>query len=157
MGTFRVLPNPSLAGLTVTSAASSWGYGSWVEFIQTAEDCSILGVRWMWTAVPSVDVTEEVMLDIGTGASGAESVKVQVPSSFRQDTAVGYYLTTMSFFLPEPYTITAGTRVAIRAADSNAAARTYQGVRLFIDRITPAGPQTFGRETLQAVNRSAVY
>jgi hypothetical protein len=156
VGTFRVLPAPGLAGLVPLSAASAWGYGSWVEIIQTSEACSILGVTYQWTAIPAVDVTEEIIFDIGTGAAGSESVKVQITQSFRQDTAVGYYLTTIAPMLPEPYSISAGTRIAVRAADSNAAARTYQGFRLLIDQITPAGPQDFGLNVNQAVNRSAV-
>ena len=156
MGTFRVLPAPQLAGLAPVSAASSWNYGSWVQIIETAEESSILGVQWRPTAIPAVNVTEEVIFDIGTGAAGAESVRVQIPNSFRQATAVGYYGTTVCFFLPEPFTVTAGQLVAVRAADSNAAARTYQGFRLFIDQITPARPQNFGPKINQSVNRSAV-
>lgn len=156
MGTFRVLPNPGLAGGVVLSAASSWGFGSWVELIRTSEECSILGISAQWTAIPSVDVTEEIIFDIGTGAAGSESVKVQITQSFRQDTAVGYYLQTIAPMLPEPHLISAGTRIAVRAADSNAAARTYQGFRLLIDQITPAGPQDFGSQINQSVQRAAV-
>jgi hypothetical protein len=156
MGTFRTLPMPQLAGLAPVSAASGWGYGSWVQIIQTSEDCSILGMSVQWTAIPSVDVTEEIIFDIGTGAAGAEAVRLQITQSFRQDTAVGYYLSTIAPMLPEPYSISAGTRIAVRVADSNAAARTYQGFRLLIDQITPAGPQDFGLNVNRAVNRAAV-
>jgi hypothetical protein len=156
MGTFRALPMPQLAGLIVTSAASAWGYGSWVQIIQTSEACSILGVTYQWTSIPSVDTTESHIFDIGTGAAGGEAVKIQVTSNHRSDTAVGYYLSTIQWFLPEPYSVSAGTRLAVRVADSSTSARTYQGFRLLIDQITPAGPQDFGNIALQAVKRSAV-
>lgn len=157
MGTFRTLPMPQLAGLAPVSAASSWGYGSWVEIIQTAEACSILGVSFMTTGIPgSSDVTLEQMFDIGTGAAGAESVSIQVPSLVRADTLVGYWLNTIAWFLPEPFSVSAGTRLAVRAADSSTSARAYEGFRLIIDQITPAGPQDFGLNVNQAVNRAAV-
>jgi hypothetical protein len=154
MGAFMVLPQPQLIGLQVASAASSWGYGSWVELQRTTEAVSILGISYQWTSIPTADTTESHLIEVGTGAAGAESAQLQVSSNHRSDTAVGYYLQTFQMFFPEPRSISAGTRVSIRAADSSSSARTYQAVRLIIDRITPAGPQSFGKQLNQAVNRS---
>jgi hypothetical protein len=60
-------------------------------------------------------------------------------------------------FLPEPYLIAAGTRVAVRFADASASAQTYSGTRLIVDRITPDGPRDFGIQLNQAVNRASTY
>ena len=156
MGTYRVLPEPQLVGLAPVSAASAWGFGSWVLVQQTAGESSIMAVSYQWTSAPTADTTEETLLEIGTGASGSQTTQLQFPHSHRSDTAVGYYLKPTWVVLPEPFAVTAGTALWVRAADSSTSARTYQGFRIMYDQITPAGPQTFGRQINQAVNRAAV-
>jgi hypothetical protein len=157
MGTFKTIPQMGLAGLIVSSPASSWGTGSWTTLIQNCPAVSILGVTAQVTAIQSVDTTEEGVLELATGAVGSEVVKLQLPFSFRSDTAVGYYLTPLHLFLPEPFSIAANTRLAIRAYDSNSSSRNYHGIRLRIDEVTPFGPNPPGVEiTQQALQRSAV-
>jgi len=137
-----VLPRRTVIGSAPVSAASVWGFGSWVEFVPALNNVSMsIGrVTFMPTAIPAVDTTEEVLLEIGTGAAGAEVVQIQVPFTFRSDTAVAFYFPLVNFHIPDPYLVAASTRIAVRVADSNAAARTYQSVRLHVNPVTPAAP-----------------
>lgn len=157
MGTFYTLPRDALAGGVCASAASAWGFGSWVLLQEKTEEITILGASYQWTSIPGLDTTESHLIEIGTGAAGAESVKLQFASNHRPDTQVGYYLKTIPVFLPEPFVVTAGTRIAVRAADSSTSARTYQGFRLLIDRITPGPPGPPNPRINQAVNRKAAW
>lgn len=156
MGIFKTIPQQGLSGLSVASAASAWGFGAWQTLLQNCPELSVIGLTLQFTAIPSVDTTEEVILEIGTGAVGAETTKLQFPYSFRSDTAVGFYR-PWHFFLPEPLTVAANTRVAVRFADTSTSARTYNGVRIRIDELTPFGPNPPGVDiTQQALQRSAV-
>jgi hypothetical protein len=127
----QFLSVPSTAtGLAPQSSSSAWSYGSWVEAVSsTTTRIYITALQIQVTYVPSVDTTIQLVIEVGTGAGGAESVKIQIPYSFRMDTAVGYYLTNV-IYLPEGYEVATGTRVAVRATDSIASALTYS-VKLF--------------------------
>jgi hypothetical protein len=121
-----------------------------------SEQWAICGVRTMMHVIPTADSTFEMLVEVGTGAAGSEVTQVQIPFSCRSDTAVAYYFPPLPF-LPEPYLIAAGTRVAVRFADASASAQTYSGTRLIVDRITPDGPRDFGIQLNQAVNRASTY
>lgn len=133
-------------GITVSSAASAWGYGVWVELSASlSTDIYIISVLFESTNIPALDTTIEQIIDVGVGAAGAESTKVQIPYTVRCDTQVSYYLTTPeTIYLPEPYLISSGERVAIKVADSLAAAVTYNGVKLMYKEgasgFTPSDP-----------------
>ncbi len=129
-------------GLAPASAASAWGYGSYVEIVSAASNTtgkSIIGLSFQVTNVPALDTTHELIFDIGTGAGGAEVTKLQVPYSFRNDTQIGYYLTnTLNVFFPEPYFLAGGTRLAVKVADTLASAITYNGVKVLYEELAPA-------------------
>lgn len=120
-------------GLTPASAASAWGFGSWVVLSASLpSNIYILGFEFMLTDQGSLDQTDEQFFEIGTGAGGAETTQIQIPVSMRPDTRVGHYMVkTQPVFFPEPYTVTQGTRLAVRVADSLASAITYNGVKIF--------------------------
>lgn len=119
-------------GLTPASAASAWGFGSWVvASASLGTDIYVMGLVFEVTNVPGLGTTVEQLFEIGTGAGGAEVTKVQIPWSIRQDTLVGYYMTkSYTLYLPEPMLIAQGTRVAVRVTDSLASVITYNGVKL---------------------------
>jgi hypothetical protein len=120
------------AGITPTSAASVWGFGLWTQLTTGfAFDIYIISLSFQITNIPALDTTVEQLFEIGIGTAGAEVTEVQVPYNVRNDTQVGYYLTTPEhIFLPEPIEITAGNRIAVRVADSLATAITYNGVKI---------------------------
>jgi hypothetical protein len=123
--------------------------------IHRAPQLAILGFTSEYASSIGVDTTDQSVLDIGTGAAGAEVRQLQFPFNIRNDTQVGYYK-SVSVFLPEPYLVSAGTRLSVRVASSPAIARTHQAIRLLVDVLTEDGPLEFGTQVRQAVNRSAV-
>ena len=157
LGDLLSLP-AAATGLAPISGAGAWGYGSWAEASASlATDIYVIGLTFQLTNSPvSLDTTYEQLFEIGTGASGAEVTKIQIPYSFRSDTvAYGYYKDTIKYFFPEPLTISAGTRVAVRATDSIAAAITYNGVKILYRE--GAGVTAIGNEVQKIWNiRQAV-
>jgi hypothetical protein len=133
------------SGNQFISGATPWAYtSSWQEITAgISADISIIGITFQVTSTPALDTTEQVIFDIATGGSGSESVKIQIPYSYRNDTQVGYYHTTMyTVSLPEPYYVPANTRISIKAADS-VGARLYNGVKIRYKEIpSPSFSQT---------------
>lgn len=119
-------------GLTPASAASAWGFGAWVQAsANLASDIYVMGLVFQPTNIPALDTTHQMLFEIGTGAGGAETVKIQIPYSIRPDSLVGYYKSgSYSIQLSEPMLIAQGTRVAVRCTDSLATAITYNGVKI---------------------------
>lgn len=151
-------------GATPASAASAWGFGSWAEVLPNGwpYDIAIYGLTFEVTNVPALDTTIEELFEIGTGAPGAEVTKVQVPYTLRADTGpIGYYLERMLYpAFGEPMLVPAGTRVAVRAADSLASVVTYEGVKVYFREVAAAVvalPPGHGQLRLarQAVARAA--
>ncbi len=143
------LPGPSV-GLSPASAASSWGFGSWVVVApNTGTGIAIHGLSVQSTNIPTADTTVEQLFEIGIGAGGSETTQIQLPYTLLSDTAVGIYLTThYEIALPEPVFLAAGTRIAVRVADSLVSAVTYQGVKV-IYRETAA--PTVALNTINAI------
>jgi hypothetical protein len=98
----------------------------------SAMDISIISLLFQVTNIPGISTTREYLFEIGVGVSGAEVVQVQIPYSVRMDTAVGYYLTSQSLYLPEPLIVLANKRIAVRCYNNAAAATAQSGVKLFI-------------------------
>lgn len=120
-------------GITPTSGASAWGFGLWTELTSaTTTDIYVISLVFQITNIPALDTTVEQLFELGTGGpGGTEVTQIQIPYNVRNDTQVGYYLTTpIHIFLPEPMLITSGTRIAVRVANSLATAITYQGVKI---------------------------
>jgi hypothetical protein len=143
----------AVAGISIGSSTSAWAWSEWVTCnSRVSRDIAIVGITFeRQTSPAAADTTYEAVLEIGTGYAGEELTKIQMPFSCRADTitsannGLGYWMPrAYSLFLPEPFEVTLGTRLAMRVANSVAAAITYAGIRLrymAIDRIEQ--PQSF--------------
>jgi hypothetical protein len=131
-GQYLSLP-ASANGLAPVSGASAWAFGTWVTASSTLPTgIRIVGISLQTTYKPGLDVTNEIFLEIGTGASGSELTKIQVPYSQRKDSAIGYFETEIyNMFFPEPFFVSGGSRIAVRITDNVASALTYSGVKIF--------------------------
>jgi hypothetical protein len=138
--TIRSIPQ-NLAGITLTVPATAWAYSQWKVIAPTTNGVmDILSVAFQVTRITTADTTYEILLELGFGRPGYEVTKVQIPYSFRSDTAVGFYLDTR-VFLPELVTVPAGTTVSVRIANSTASADTVNGIYLgVISSKTPIQP-----------------
>ena len=118
-------------GLSISTPIAAWTYGGWsVICPNTTNDIYIQDIAFQVTYVGATDTTFEALFEIGKGCDNNSTTIAQVPYSFKNDTAVGYYLDTYVFNFPEPIYIPMGTRLNVRATDSVAAALTYNGIKL---------------------------
>lgn len=128
---FFSLPSTE-SGVIVNASATAWSFGPWKllgKFLK--EDIYVYSLNWQETRVTTADTTYQVLFEIGVGSVGREVTKLQVPYSYRSDTAVSYYSSNKGgIFLPEPYFIPQYSTVSIRVANSVAAADTYNGMKL---------------------------
>ena len=134
----QYLASPAaVTGLTVTSGAGAWGFGAWVEVTASSTATIYLqGITFEPTTDPSNDATVQFLFEVGIGAPSAEVTKVQIPYSFRRDTHAGYYfIDPIRIFLPEPYLIPTGTRIAVRITDSVASSLNYS-IKIFYNEET---------------------
>lgn len=100
----------------------------------------ITGIQFQPTDVAGADITYELLFEIGFGKSGNEVVRIQIPYSYRSDTAVGYYLGYRTVFLAEPVYVPISTIVSIRS-NSSSPTRTINGVKLLVmDDTLPIQP-----------------
>ena len=97
-----------------------------------------LGVEFGSRNAPSgVEVTYEFLLEIGIGDAGSEVSKIQVPYSYRADTGVGYWLLKpINFFLAEPFSVSSGSRIAVRLTNSQGS-DTVSGVKIMYMEVAP--------------------
>jgi hypothetical protein len=108
------------------------------------------------TSAPGADVTVELLFEVGTGLPGAETTVLQMSESVRADTGAGYFFPSTALELSEPFYVPAGTNLSVRLTEGSASALTFDAVRLLVNIINPFGPQNFGENIGQAVNRSSV-
>jgi len=138
---FLSLPGDA-AGLAPATAASVWGFGSYVEVISAAAnttDKAIIGITFQSTFnLTAGDQTHGFFFELSTGAAGAETIQLQFPTSIRPDSLVGYFFSANIMLLPEPYLLPAGTRLAVRVAQGPVAATTYNGVKVLYQELAPA-------------------
>lgn len=130
------------SGAQPPSTAAAWTPGAWKDLLPYGWDYDIALVDLVFqvTGVLALDTTREVLFEIATGAVGSETVVAQVPYSYRNDTAVGYYLDNDDrVTFPEPIKVNKDTRVAVRVTDSAAAALTYQGVKIRFMELATSG------------------
>ena len=128
--TDKVLSHKRLInGLTLVSPVGTWQFSGWQKIDEYTEvDINIYGISFALTAIPTADSTEQYIIEIGVGAIGNESTKIQIPYSMRSDTAVAFYFVN-SVSLPEPYYVRAGSTISVRIACS-VASRTVNGIKL---------------------------
>jgi len=120
------------AGATPSSAASGWGFGSWVEVVPAStitNDFVIVGVNLMQAEINGP--TMEALLEIGTGAAASEVTKIQMPWAIKRESSASagrsWMISTGNALSGGVigHKVPANTRVAARIADSSASARAY--------------------------------
>lgn len=140
-----LLATASSSRTTVTAAASATPHteGSWVE-VDASLAADAYGIQIVPTAAVSLSGNNSsTLLEIGTGAGGAETVWATV--------AVGYYIASS---LSQPFTvpgfIAAGTRVAVRLR-SAVASQSFSPLIHFLSGsgkgVAPGAPVTMGVDT----------
>lgn len=128
-------------GLSRTSNATAWVHSTWIELFPDSQfpstDVAIVGVDCSIGSVVTADTTIEFLMELGTGTAGSEVTKVQIPWSLRSDTSANYFLGIADRFLwlPEPFKVPAGTRVAVRIA-SSAASFVNNGISVHIRELS---------------------
>lgn len=134
--TNRYLSYPAAAaGISrASSGGGAWSFSAYTEVVPVntiTSDFYIAGLTWCWhTPLAAVDTTYEWIIELATGSGGSEVLIIQVPSSVRMDTAVGYVPSNMVIF-PEPKYVAANTRISVRVAYSLATtSNTLTGVKI---------------------------
>lgn len=134
--TNRYLSYPgAAAGISrASSGSTAWSFSAYTEVVPVntiTADYYVAGLTWAWhTPIAAADVTYEWIIEIATGAGGAEVLILQVPASVRGDTLVGYVPSQMIIF-PEPKLVVANTRLSVRVAYSLATtSNTLTGIKI---------------------------
>lgn len=134
--TNRYLSYPAAAaGISrASSGGVAWSYSAYTEVVPVSTITStfyIAGLTWAWhTPLAAVDTTYEWIIELATGGAGSETMIIQVPSSVRNDTAVGFPSSNMVIF-PEPKEVAANTRISVRVAYSLATtSNTLTGIKI---------------------------
>jgi hypothetical protein len=138
--TDRYLTHPAAAaGISrASSGGAAWSYSAYTELVAAnAINATfyVAGFTWCWHTPPAAqDVTYEAIFEIATGAAAAEVMALQLGSSYRADTLVGY-VPQAFITLPEPKEFAANTRLSVRVAQSLATtAYTYTGIKIIYHR-----------------------
>jgi hypothetical protein len=127
---------PALAaGLALTSDASAWTPSAWVEVsADMGFAILVLGISYQLQHYVTLDTANQTVFEIGIGAAGSEVTKIQIPISTRADSHVGYIMGSGTIYLPEPYKIASGTRIAVRLA-SSLTSSAYTGLKIIYQEI----------------------
>lgn len=135
--THKILSYPSTEdGLTFVTNGIAWNYSDWKPIAKViTQDINIVSLRFQIATVLSADTTYEILFEIGVRYGNGINTMIQLPISVRNDTAVGFYPTVESIFLPEPYVITAGASIYVRVAKSTTLVATFQGVKLLYQAV----------------------
>lgn len=134
--TNRYLSYPAAAsGISrASSGGAAWSFSAWTEVVPASTITStfyIAALTWAWhTPLAATDTTYEWIIELGTGGAGSETTIIQVPSSVRNDTAVGFPSSNFVVF-SEPKEVAANTRVAVRVAYSlSTTSNTLTGIKI---------------------------
>lgn len=134
--TNRYLAYPAAAaGISrASSGSTAWSYSAYTQIVPANAITStfyLAGLTWCWhTPIAAADTTYQWIIELAIGASGAETLAVQIPCSIRADTAVGYVPSNL-VILPEPKQIEANTRISVRVAYSLATtSNTLSGIKI---------------------------
>lgn len=135
--TDRYLAYPAAAnGISrASSGGAAWSFSAYTEIVPVntiTSDFYLVGVTWAWhTPIAAADTTYEWILEIASGAAASEVLLVQIPSSIRCDTLVGYVPSNV-VILPEPKFVAANTRLSCRVAYSLlTTSNTLTGIKIF--------------------------
>lgn len=131
-GGYYTLPAMPSAGTSVTSSTSANTYGSWVEFRSASGNALyIVGM----SIRGNEDINSYLSVDIGTGAAASETSVGEVPVLGNlEGPNEGIPRTIANIVLPFPIPVAASTRIAVRTADEDAAARSVSIVLHVIDQ-----------------------
>lgn len=139
--TNRYLSHPAAAaGISrASSGGVAWSFSAYTELVPVNAISSaffLAGLTWAWhTPVAAADVTYEWIIEIATGAAASEVLVAQIPCSIRGDTLVGYVPSNLVIF-PEPKSIAANTRLAVRVAYSLATtSNTLSGIKMLYQMV----------------------
>lgn len=133
--TNRYLTYPAAAtGITrASSGGAAWSYSAYTELVPVNTITAtfyIAGLSLMPPAATATATTNEYLLEVATGLSGAEVLAVQVPFTVRNVTAAGYIPAVFIIF-PEPKQVAANTRLSVRFAYSVATtSSTITGIKV---------------------------
>lgn len=134
--TNRYLSYPAAAaGISrASSGGAAFSFSAYTEVVPVntiTSDFYIAGLTWCWhTPANAVDVTYEWIIELATGLAASEVLIIQVPASYRMDTAVGYVPSNMVIF-PEPKFVAANTRISVRVAYTTATtSNTLTGIKI---------------------------
>jgi hypothetical protein len=145
----RSLP-PQEVGISVTGHPTAWIFGAWKQLGQfTKSDIYIYGLQFQETRVATADTTYQVLFEIGFGMVGREVTKIQIPYSYRNDTAVAYYLPPVGrVFLPEPVLVPQYTTISVRVTGSTGS-ETCNGVKLRYMGTEAMVPPSVSNDTIE--------
>ena len=134
--TNRYLSYPAAAtGISrASSGSTAWSYSAYTEVVPASTITAsfyIAGLTWAWhTPIAAPNVTYEWIIELATGAAASEVLIIQVPSSIRADSLVGYVPSNYVVF-PEPKLVAANTRISVRVAYSLATtSNTLSGIKI---------------------------
>lgn len=134
--TNRYLSYPAdSAGISrASSGSTAWSFSAYTELVPAdaiTSDFYIAGLTWSWhTPLAATDTTYQWLIELATGGAGSETLIIQVPSSVRNDTAVGFVPGNFVVF-PEPKYVAANTRISVRVAYSLATtSNTLTGIKI---------------------------
>jgi len=111
---------PNVVSAASESLANT--FGSWVQVdASAAADCWISSVL---VSVSNTGTDPNTCIEIGTGAAGSEATKGRWSFLYKFSSDVGY-LPPVTIPLPIPIKVASNTRIAVRASDSQTAAKNY--------------------------------
>jgi len=134
--TNRYLAYPAAAaGISrASSGGAAWSFSAYTEVVPVSTITSnfyIAGLTWCWyTPQAAADTTYEWIIEIASDTSGTPVLLIQVPSSVRADSNVGYPPSNMIIF-PEPKYVAANTQLGVRVAYSlSTTSNTLTGIKI---------------------------
>jgi len=106
---------------SVASSTSADIFGAWTQI-----DAAASADSWIcsWSDIISEDIVTPVVLEIGTGAGASEVTKMRWSYTI-DNLSADSNLQTRVFTLPIPIKVASGVRIAARASDGQAAAKTH--------------------------------
>jgi len=140
IGTEILLPTGPSVGTTAATGGSANAFGSWVEFsAATSTDLLITGVN---VARSAADASlTYVQVEIGVGAGAAEVVKARTrPTGQPRGNQGNLIGGDTVFHFSYPLFVAAGSRVAVRVADSLASSLNHEITLIALD---PANLEVF--------------
>lgn len=130
---YKAYPAAAAGISRASSGGAAWSNSAYTELVPVSTITSIFyiaGITLMYPNTAAVDVTQEVELDIATGAAASEVVIITLPFSYRIDSSVGHHA-TIWVPLAEPREVAANTRLSLRVRQSLATTSiTFNGIKI---------------------------